>query len=159
MAVAYKLVSSGQGDKISGLVSMAGMILYPEMVPEQYQHLHKSYVDNGGPVPIVTGDEMKMAFDQIVGKAGTKNVDFFPLVGGANALKGFPRTYIINTDKEALRDDGLVLEAALKDAGVPVKRDNLPGLPHYFWCFPVEKAGKRFRDTLVQGIKGLVDPE
>ena len=76
---------------------------------------------------------MLMAFQFIIGEAGTKNIDWFPLAGGADALKGFPRTYIINTDKEALRDDGRVLEAALNDAGVPVKRDNLPGLPHYFW--------------------------
>ena len=75
------------------------------------------------------------------------------------ALRGFPRTYIINTGREANRDDGAVLEATLKDAGVAVKRDNLPALPHYFWCFPLEKAGARFRQTLVDGIKWIFDSE
>lgn len=45
-----------------------------------------------------------------------------------DASKGFPRTYLINTSKEALRDDAQVMETALKDAGVQVKRDVLPGL-------------------------------
>lgn len=156
MAVAYKLVSSGQGDRIFGLIQMAGMFIHPDHVPEKYKHLHNSYVENGGDVPIVKADDMRYAFGLVVGEAGYTKLDWFPMVGGADAVKGFPRTYIVNTDKEALRDDGAVLEAALKDAGVPVKRDNLPGLPHYFWCFPVEHAGARFRKTLVDGIKWIL---
>lgn len=76
---------------------------------------------------------MRFAFEVVVGQAGFRNVNWFPLVGGADTLQGFPRTYIINSEKEALRDDGRVLEAALEDVGVPVKRDVLSGLPHYFW--------------------------
>lgn len=96
---------------------------------------------------------MIWAWENIVGIPGTTNLSWFPTVGGAKALEGFPRTYIINTDKEALRDDGQVLEAALRDAGVPVKRDVMPGLPHYFWCFADLKAGRQFREMLVKGLK------
>lgn len=138
---------------------MAGMFLQPDTVPKGYEHLHQSYKENAGPIPVVTGDDMLSAYEMIVGPAGYRNVEWFPLVGGKDALKGFPKTYIINTDKEALRDDGTVLEAVLKDVDVPVKRDNLPGLPHYFWCFPVQEAGNRFRKTLVDGIKWVVNPD
>ena len=65
--------------------------------------------------------------------------------------------YIHNTDLEAMRDDGAVLEAELNDIGVPVKRDVQIGYPHYFWCFPVKKGGAAFRDLLVNGFGWVLD--
>lgn len=135
---------------------MAGMFIHPDAVPQKYKHLHVSYVENGGDV--LTGDTMLAAYKLLVGDSGIKNMDWFPVTGAPESLKGFPRTYITNTDKEALRDDGTVLEAALRDAGVAVKRDNMPALPHYFWRFPIEKAGARFREILVEGTKWVVGP-
>jgi acetyl esterase/lipase len=71
---------------------------------------------------------MLMAYDVIPGRENVDKVEWFPLSGGATALKGFPRTYIIHTDKEACRDDGVVMQAALNDADVPVKLDILTAL-------------------------------
>jgi acetyl esterase/lipase len=122
-------------------------------VPEPYQHLHKSYVENGGTVPVITGAEMLMAYNAIPGRENVGKVEWFPVSGGTTALKDFPRTYIIHTDKEACRDDGRVLEAALRDADVPVKLEVLPALPHYFWCFGLKNAGHRFRSAFVEGVK------
>lgn len=128
----------------------------PEAVPEPYEQLHKSYTENAGQIPVITGPEMLLAYGLIPGQENWDKIDWFPVSGGAGALKGFPRTYLINTSKEALRDDAKVMEMALKDAGVPVRRDVLLGLPHYFWCFGLENAGKRFRTALVEGIKWVV---
>lgn len=86
-------------------------------------------------MPVVTGPEMLMAYDAIPGRENVDRIEWFPVSGGVTALKSFPRTYIIHTDKEACRDDGVVMQAALKDAGVPVKLHIQPALPHYFWCF------------------------
>ena len=127
----------------------------PEAVQERYKHLHNSYIENGGPVPIVTGADMLLAYEGVVGAGQIKNVNLFPIAGGKEALKSFPRAYIIGTSKEACRDDSTVLEAALTDAGVSVRRDNLPALPHYFWIFPVQLAGSRFREALVEGMKWI----
>lgn len=113
-------------------------------------------MENGGPVPVVTGPEMLMAWDVIPGRENVGKVEWFPVSGGATALKGFPRTYIIHTDREACRDDGVVMQAALKDAYVPVKLDLLPALPHYFWSFGLRNAGQRFRDLVVEGTKWAV---
>ena len=110
---------------------MSGTVVHPDAVPEEYKHLHKSYVENGGPVPVVDGKKMLEAYEEIAPQY--REAEFFPVSGGAKALKGFPKTYITSTSKEANRDDGLVMEHGLKDAGVEVKRDVFKGLPHYYW--------------------------
>lgn len=135
---------------------MAGMFLHPDAVPAKYKDLHVSYVENGGNTPVVSGEMMLLAYQLIPGEQKIKDVDLFPVAAAPESLKGFPRTYIVNTGKEALRDDGAVLEAGLRDAGVEVKRDCMPALPHYFWVFPIEKAGVKFRDTLVEGIQWVL---
>lgn len=125
----------------------------PDAVPKQYQELHTSYVENGGQVPVITGEEMRMAYELIPGRENVDKVEWFPLSGAPTALKGFPRTYLIHTDREACRDDSTVMEAALKDAGVPVKRDMIPNLPHYFHCFGLKHAGQRFRSDVLDGAR------
>ena len=159
VAVVYRLIAAGQGDRVAGLVSMQGLFTLPSKLPGNYRQLHTSYEDNSGPLPIVSGEDMKMALENVAGEKALSDVSLFPIHSAPESLKEFPRTYIINTDKEALRDDGTVLEAALKDLGVAVKKDIMVGLPHYFWCFPVKKRGQEFRDLLVQGVKWVLFPE
>lgn len=158
IAVVYRLIATGQGDRVAGLISLQGLFADPDKLPEVYRKLHTSYEDNSGPLPIVSGEDMKMALEHVAGENALVDVSQFPLHGAPDSLKGFPRTYIINTDREALRDDGTVLEAVLKDVGVPVKMDVMKGLPHYFWTFPVEKAGQRFRDLFVEDVRWVLTP-
>jgi len=131
---------------------MQGLFASPSLLPQQYRQLHTSYEDNSGTLPVVSGGDMKFVLENVAGKA-LNDLSQFPLHGSPGALEGFPRTYIINTDKEALRDDGTVLEAVLKELGIPVKRECMAGLPHYFWCYPVQKSGQRFRDLLIEGVR------
>lgn len=76
-----------------------------------------------------------------------------PMRLGSEALKDMPRTYIIHMQYEVMREGVAVLGAELRDVGVEVRREVMDGFPHHFWCFPVENAGKLFRDKLVKGIK------
>ena len=99
---------------------------------------------------------MQMAYAVNPGRENVDKVEWFPVSGGTTALKGFPRTYLINAGREACRDDSTVMQAALQDAGVPVKSDTLPNLPHYFHCFGLQNAGQRFRDALVSGTTWAV---
>lgn len=59
---------------------------------------------------------------------------------------------MVTAQKDLMRDDGVVLEAALQDAGVQVKRDRYMGMLHYFWFFSqLEKASFCMKNA----IKGL----
>ena len=51
---------------------------------------------------------------------------------GAN-LRGLPPVTIVNAEIDPLRDDGAMLEKALKDAGVEVERRNYAGVAHEFF--------------------------
>lgn len=157
VSVAYRLVSSGQKGKLAGLVAVEPMCLYPDACPTQYKHLHRSYIENGGPVPLVTWQDCVGAYTLLGSMPPYNDPSWFPISMGSDAMKHFPPTYIINTDKEVMRDDGKVLEHELKDAGVPVKRDVMMGLPHYFWIFPLEKAGASFRSKLVGGFQWILE--
>jgi len=48
-------------------------------------------------------------------------------------LKGLPRVTIVNAEIDPLRDDGAMLERALKDAGVDVDRKLYDGMTHEFF--------------------------
>ena len=157
ISVAYKLVSSGQRSRIHGVISMAGMSLYPDACPPEYKHLHTATVENGGPVPIVSWKDCLLVYEATGCLPPYHDASWFPQAIGSEAFRDFPPTYIINTDLECLRDDGTVLEAELNDAGCKVKRDVMEGFPHYFWCFPIEKGGRAFRQKLVDGIKWVLE--
>lgn len=155
IALAYRLVRLGQVP--AGLAVVQPMSLHPDACPAEYQSQHTSYQDNGAEnVPVVNTRSVMAAFQRSSGLPPYPDWTWFPQSGGADALQHFPPTYIFNTDLECSRDDGGVLEAELRDALVPVKRDMMTGFPHYFWVFPVTNGGAQFRDRLVNGIRWLI---
>lgn len=132
IALTYRLVRLGQVP--AGLAVVQPMSLHPDACPAEYQSQHTSYQQNGAEdVPVVNTRSVMAAFQRSSGLPPYPDWTWFPQSGGADALQNFPPTYIFNTDLECSRDDGGVLEAELRDAHVPVKRDMMTGFPHYFW--------------------------
>ena len=152
-AVIYRLIQEGKGSQVAGFVSMNPLHLHPDATPPEYKHLMTSYKDNAGPLPFVSGHDTLELYKYRDIEPPNTDIAIFPAAGGADAVKGFPPTYIITSDNDASRDDGTVFEAALKDAGVKVKRDNIKGFAHYFWIFDMPKANADFWDKLSGGIR------
>ena len=70
-------------------------------------------------------------------------------------LAGLPPVTIINAQIDPLREDGALLEAALKKAGVTVTRTVYSGVTHEF--FGMAAAVKKAADAQAQGGKALRD--
>ncbi|KAK5164035.1 uncharacterized protein LTR77_010126 [Saxophila tyrrhenica] len=152
VALAYRLVQEGRGAAIKGLLCMNTIVLHPSATPEAYIHLMRSYEENDGPLPFVAGkDTLKLYKSRDLEPPNTP-IALFPTAYGPGAMKGFPPTWIITSGNDASRDDGTVLEAVLRDAGVRVKMENVEGLAHYFWVFDLPKANERFWDAMVGGV-------
>jgi versiconal hemiacetal acetate esterase len=67
-------------------------------------------------------------------------------------LSFYPRVYLVTCEKDILRDDGIVLEHLLRDAGATVKRDHYEGYPHYFFVFLSLEMSRMYLSNVVQGI-------
>lgn len=135
IALTHRLVSQlSNKQRPAGLALIQPMSLHPDACPPEYKPLHTSYTQNGSDdIPVVNAKSAMAAFERSSGLPPYDDWTWFPQSGGAEALEYFPPTYIFNTDLECFRDDGGVLEAELRDAGVPVQRDLMEGFPHYFW--------------------------
>ncbi|PGH19124.1 hypothetical protein AJ80_04202 [Polytolypa hystricis UAMH7299] len=79
-------------------------------------------------VPILSAANMKGFWDSYYPSDDIKTA-VSPLLGN---LIGLPPAYIQVAGSDVLRDDGISYAKALGDAGVPVKIDVYPGLPHGF---------------------------
>ena len=76
------------------------------------------------------------SFDQELDQAKAVNDIFLsPLLAEKDLLKYFPRTEIIVSDLDPCLDENIQFSSNLSDAGVDVKTEVVPGLPHGFLAF------------------------
>ncbi|KAI9810198.1 MAG: hypothetical protein M1827_006644 [Pycnora praestabilis] len=147
-SVANKVIEAGKSNHIQGIVALTPVTLHPEYVPEEYKSMYTAYSDNAKDVPIIDAASMKTFYDAV----DAKPEDPYTFTALSKNLKDFPPTYIATCDKDPLRDDGKVMEYALKKAGVKTNLDNYLGFPHYFWTFPSIKKGQTFVQNVVKGV-------
>ena len=122
-------------------------------VPEEYKAEYKAFEENGPDAPILSQQSMDDFFKHAGAKPDDKSM--WPLLT-PETHKDYPATYIVTCGADPLRDDGVVMEAALKKAGVPVKRDHYEGLPHYFWIYPQIPQGQQFVGNLIGGAQWVI---
>jgi acetyl esterase/lipase len=79
-------------------------------------------------------DECNVFYSHYVGAADRTDELISPLL--ADDLSDLPPCLIITADRDALRDDGRLYAARLRDANVPVRFTNYLGMPHGFLSMP-----------------------
>lgn len=91
--------------------------------------------------------------DKLLAKPADKSDPRLDLVNAK--LAGLPPVTILNAQIDPLREDGALLEAALKNAGVAVTRTVYNGVAHEF--LGMAAAVKKAADAQAQGGKALRD--
>ncbi|KAL0575169.1 hypothetical protein V5O48_006791 [Marasmius crinis-equi] len=122
-------------------------------VPEKYKSSLLS-IEQNKDAPVLN----KAAIDNFMGKYKPSPTDtrFSPLL--LDSHKGLPAAYVQVCGLDPLRDEGLLYEKILKEAGVPTKLDIYPGVPHGFelMFFDLKQAGK-LREDFHVGLQWLLE--
>lgn len=90
-----------------------------------------SYRENAQGKPFLSKQDMAWFTYYVVSNKAQAKDPRVDLV--AADLHGLPPVTIVNADIDPLRDDGAMLEASLRRAGVPVERRVFPGVTHEFF--------------------------
>lgn len=117
-AVASESRSKALAFPITGSFICIPVFFVPETVPETYKHLYKAWEENGEG-PMGRGAIEKMLS---VTAADPSSPHYCP-ANSSLGLSGLPRTYLQAGGKDVTRDDSVIYERLLKDAGVPTKID------------------------------------
>lgn len=150
LAVANHLIKVGMRTSIKGIAAFAPVTVHPLYgVPPKYKERYTSYKENATGVPLIDASTMDTFFKSVDCKPNCAIT--FALL--SDMLAEFPKTYIATCGKDPLRDDGVVFELMLNEAGAGVKRDHYPGFPHTFWILPGMETTTRFLHNAVQGLK------
>ncbi|KAH9940110.1 Alpha/Beta hydrolase protein [Epithele typhae] len=80
---------------------------------------------------------------------------FMPLL--YPSFEGLPPAYIHAMGLDSLRDDAIIYEKALREAGVRTQIKVFPGVGHGFWAaFPDIGAAERVRRDIAYGLGWLL---
>lgn len=112
----------------------------------------KSYQDSGTAKPLNKA-MIGWFVDKLLAKPEDKTDPRLDIVNAK--LAGLPPVTIINAQIDPLREDGALLEVALKKAGVKVKRTVYSGVTHEF--FGMAAVVKKAADAQKMGGKALRD--
>lgn len=159
VATVHKLIREGYKERISGLLPLTSCHMHPSAVPSKYAHLHTAMRENSGPVPFVN-DEMVLSVYHFLDASPPYNEEsqhWFPTSMGVEGVREFPPTWILDAERDCMRDDGRVLQAEMEEAGLRVKREVVLGMPHYYWTFPLKTACEDFRNRVVGGLAWVLE--
>lgn len=81
---------------------------------------------------------------------------WFPVAMGVEGVRGFPATWILDCEKDCMRDDGRVLEEEMREVRLRVQREVVRGMPHYHWAFPLPGAVEEFWGRIERGIEWVL---
>ncbi|KAK7678435.1 hypothetical protein QCA50_018495 [Cerrena zonata] len=138
---------------LTGQLLQIPQVVHPNAdVPERYKSVFVSMSENAY-APLL-GQEDMLRFD------ATLNVDpndpRFSVLLAPNH-EDLPRTYLQVAGADPVRDEGLLYERVLKDAGIETKLDFYPGIPHgTHYVLPRVKLSQKFYQDFEDGIGWLL---
>ncbi|KAF7121638.1 hypothetical protein CNMCM5793_009109 [Aspergillus hiratsukae] len=100
---------------LQGVVAIGPFTVHPDHVPQEYQTGYSSYIELGDTAPIISRAVMDRFF-RCANLDADKSDGFILL--HKDDFRQFPPVYVATAGCDPLRDDGKILAAALRNAGV-----------------------------------------
>lgn len=124
------------------------MLMSAHQVPQELKHLYISMQQNEH-APILPSSAIK-----ILEKHTAWNMDspWRSPLSPPHPLTSLPKTYTQVDGMDCLRDDGLLYDEMLKEAGVETRCDLYAGCPHAHATFVPGKAAERAQVDLVKNV-------
>ncbi|KAK1231507.1 hypothetical protein PQX77_005372 [Marasmius sp. AFHP31] len=128
-------------------------VVHFEAVPEKFKSLYRSFEQNKD-APILNRSNIDDYYSMY--KPVATDTRCSPLL--LETHKGLPPAFLQICGLDPLRDEGLIYEKVLREAGVPTKLEIYPGVPHGFEdVAPQIKQAVKLREDIRIGLKWLLD--
>ncbi|KAG7090648.1 hypothetical protein E1B28_009749 [Marasmius oreades] len=138
---------------VTGQILHVPVVCHYQAYPEKYRSSLLSLEQNKD-APLLTKDNIVKLMEFY--NAPPEDPRISPLL--LSSHKGLPPAFIQVCGLDPVRDDGLLYEKVLREAGVSTKLEVYPGAPHGFELsfFDVKQAVK-CRDDFEKGLQWLID--
>ncbi|KAK7687166.1 hypothetical protein QCA50_009669 [Cerrena zonata] len=141
-----------QGRPVTGQFLNVPQVVHPDAIPEKYKDLFHSMEQNKDSPILDRAGLLKT--NELVG-ARPDDANLWPLL--ATTQEGLPPAFLQIGGIDPLRDDGLVYEQALREAGVKTKFEVYTGMPHGGRAmFPNVAIYKQWDKDQVDGLGWLL---
>jgi acetyl esterase len=153
---------SAGGNLATGAARLAGvplrgqLLIYPALDPAMDSPSHEEF---GGEEYGLARRGMEQYWDFYLGDADRDDPDANPMAAPESYLRGLPPALVLTAEYDPLRDEGEAYARRMRDAGVPVELERVPGLVHGFfrWAGRVE-AARRTIDRSGKWLTEVLDP-
>ncbi|KZV69949.1 hypothetical protein PENSPDRAFT_463494 [Peniophora sp. CONT] len=140
--------------RITGQVLQIPMVINPHVYPEQMKDQLLSMEQNADTDGFLGADEVRLAYRFLGGNP--KDPDVSPLL--APSLASLPRAFVQVNGLDPLRDEGILYAELLRAAGVEVKLEIYPGVPHAFEnLMPEIRLAKRYIKDTHDAVRWLLE--
>jgi len=140
--------------KITGQILMIPTVLHLDGYPTEYKSELLSLEQNRDS-PLLGETDLRRLFGWI-GAPDATDPEISPLRYSSH--RDIPPAYIQVCGLDPLRDEALLYDKLLREAGVVTKLDIYPGVPHTFHIFaPKIKQAVKFERDFRDGLRWLLD--
>ncbi|OCH90775.1 hypothetical protein OBBRIDRAFT_776390 [Obba rivulosa] len=130
------------------------MVIHPDAYPEKYKSELQSVEELATSTPTFNKEDLYESYNDQ--GSDPFNPESSPLLYISHT--GLPPTYFQVCGLDLLRDEGLLYERLLREAGITTKLDVYPGVPHGFHLFfPKIKQAVKYEEDFRKGLAWLLN--
>ncbi|KAG7091871.1 hypothetical protein E1B28_008272 [Marasmius oreades] len=143
---------ANKGTPVTGQLLQIPCLCHYKAYPEKWKSSLVSMEENKDAPGL---NKAAVEFTAGLYNAPPEDPDMSPLL--LSSHKGLPPAFIQVCGLDPLRDEGIVYKKVLEEAGVPVKLEVYPGVPHIFdVLFPTLKQSAKWIKDFRDGLRWLI---